>query len=84
MAPAQSSGVAWALQRVRHDSRHAHWSFPPSAWDWLFPGTYYLRAVQAKSGEVQGAWTFTKPAPARTDALASEPFSPIQHGGRSA
>ena len=69
---------------VRAAEIGAHWSFPSSAWDWLFPGTYYLRAVQAKSGEVQGAWTFTKTAPARTDALSIEPFSPIQHGGRSA
>lgn len=60
------------------------WSFPASAWDWLFPGTYFLRAVDSGSGEVHGTWTFTKTVPARSQALASKPFHPASQGGLTA
>jgi hypothetical protein len=60
------------------------WSFPASAWDWLFPGTYFLRAVDSGSGEVHGTWTFTKTVSARSQALASEPFHPASQGGLTA
>lgn len=40
--------------------------FPAQTWSWLFPGTYYLRAVDASSGAVLGAWSFEKHSPARS------------------
>ena len=60
------------------------WSFPASSWDWLFPGTYFMRAVDSESGAVHATWTFTKAAPARSQALPSEPFHPASHGGLTA
>jgi GT2 family glycosyltransferase len=60
------------------------WSFPASAWDWLFPGTYYMRAVDSESGAVHATWTFNKVAPARSQALPSEPFQPASQGGLTA
>ncbi|HIF39853.1 MAG TPA: glycosyltransferase family 2 protein [Planctomycetes bacterium] len=60
------------------------WSFPASAWDWLFPGTYFMRAVDSESGAVHATWTFTKVAPARSQALPSEPFEPAFRGGLTA
>jgi hypothetical protein len=69
---------------VHGAERGESWSFPASAWDWLFPGTYFLRAVDSGSGEVHGTWTFTKTVPARSQALASEPFHPASQGGLTA
>ena len=39
---------------------------PARTWSWLFPGTYYLRAVHRKSGAVLGAWRFEKTSAARS------------------
>ena len=69
---------------VHGAERGESWSFPASAWDWLFPGTYFLRAVDSGSGEVHGTWTFTKTVPARSQALASKPFHPASQGGLTA
>ncbi len=60
------------------------WSFPNSAWQWLFPGTYYLRAVDAETGEVHAHWTFTKSTSARCDALTTEAWAAPPLAGRSA
>ena len=42
------------------------YSYPARTWSWLFPGTYYLRAVNPTSGALLGAWTFEKNSPARS------------------
>jgi len=39
---------------------------PARTWSWLFPGTYYLRALEARSGKVLGAWRFEKTSAARS------------------
>lgn len=49
------------------------WTLPPAAWDWLFKGRYYMRAVHPASGRVCGAWTFTKSTDARQDAVVVQP-----------
>jgi len=45
------------------------WTFPHAAWEWLFEGRYFLRAVDER-GAVQGAWTFCKTTAARTEPVA--------------
>ncbi len=45
-----------------------NWDFPVSAWNWLFAGRYYLRALHA-NGKVEAAWTFAKHAPPRTEPI---------------
>jgi hypothetical protein len=39
---------------------------PARTWAWLFPGTYYVRAVDLESGELAGAWRFHKTSVARS------------------
>ena len=39
---------------------------PARTWAWLFPGTYYVRAVELGSGELVGAWRFQKSSVARS------------------
>jgi len=48
------------------------WEFPAVMWDWLFEGTYFLRATELKSGRFVGAWSFTKTAPARTHPVSAQ------------
>lgn len=45
------------------------WKFPSSAWEWLFAGRWFLRAVHGTHGRVGGAWTFQKTSPARTEPV---------------
>lgn len=47
--------------------------YPARTWSWLFPGTYYLRAVDLSTGQALGAWTFTKESAARSWPLDSIP-----------
>ncbi|MFT7670220.1 MAG: N-acetylglucosaminyl-diphospho-decaprenol L-rhamnosyltransferase [Planctomycetota bacterium] len=42
------------------------YSMPSKTWSWLFPGKYYMRALQAESGACLGAWSFQKHTPARS------------------
>lgn len=51
-------------------ARAGSWSFPAGAWEWLFEGYYFLRAVD-EDGDVVGAWTFCKTTPARTEPVDS-------------
>ena len=39
------------------------WYFPAVAWDWLFAGTYFVRATDLAKGKHIGAWSFTKTKP---------------------
>ncbi|MCC6406050.1 MAG: glycosyltransferase family 2 protein [Planctomycetes bacterium] len=48
------------------------WRASPRAWEWFFPGRYYLRALDRGSFECAGAWTFDKTSPARQDPLSLE------------
>ncbi len=43
-----------------------HYTFPARTWSWLFPGTYYLRATDARSGAFIRAWCFHKQSAARS------------------
>jgi len=43
-----------------------HYHLPARTWSWLFPGTYYLRALEPESGALLGAWSFEKHGPARS------------------
>jgi GT2 family glycosyltransferase len=45
-----------------------NWEFPLTAWDWLFAGRYYVRALHT-SGRVEAAWTFAKHAPPRIEPI---------------
>ncbi|MFT7484343.1 MAG: N-acetylglucosaminyl-diphospho-decaprenol L-rhamnosyltransferase [Candidatus Paceibacteria bacterium] len=47
------------------------YSYPARTWSWLFPATYYLRAVSLDNGAVLGAWQFEKTSPARSWPLDS-------------
>lgn len=58
-----SAGVLFEGERYR---------LPARTWSWLFPGTYYARVVDARSGEVQRAWCFHKTAAARSWPLDPE------------
>lgn len=39
---------------------------PARTWSWLFPGTYWLRALEDETGRVLGAWRFEKKSAARS------------------
>jgi GT2 family glycosyltransferase len=43
-----------------------HYRLPAASWSWLYPGSYYLRALEASSGDCLGAWCFEKQSPARS------------------
>lgn len=67
----------------------AEYALPARTWSWLFPGTYYLRALDGDSGQCLGAWSFQKLSPSRSWPLdpASLPaprrrVTPIQVGER--
>jgi N-acetylglucosaminyl-diphospho-decaprenol L-rhamnosyltransferase len=42
----------------------------PAAFEWLFAGRYFVRALDRASGEPLGAWTFDKHASARGEPLS--------------
>jgi len=49
------------------------------SWSWLFPATYHARALDRGTGELLGAWSFTKTTPAR-----SWPLDPAEIGAPAA
>lgn len=53
---------------------------PARTWSWMFPGTYFVRALDLESGALLGAWRFTKDSPARSWPLDPDvlPAGPIQ------
>ena len=62
----------WGLSvgvQVEADS----YCFPARTWSWLFPGTYYLRALD-QAGRCLGAWSFEKRSPARSWPLDHSSF----------
>ena len=42
------------------------WVCPPEAWEWFFDSSYFIRAIDIDTGEVLGAWQFSKTVPGRT------------------
>jgi GT2 family glycosyltransferase len=48
------------------------WSFGPRAWEWIFAGRYWLRALEPQTARCVAAWTFDKTTPARQDPLTLE------------
>jgi hypothetical protein len=51
--------------------RGAHYRLPKAAWEWLFGGRIFLRALDRWSGELLGAWSFEKSSPARSRPLTA-------------
>ena len=47
------------------------WECPVTAWSWLFPGRYYLRAIDLADRQWLGAWQFDKRTEARTWPVGS-------------
>ncbi|MFT5831401.1 MAG: GT2 family glycosyltransferase [Bacteroidia bacterium] len=45
------------------------WVCSPATWQWFFQAKYYMRVLDRDSGEVLGAWTFTKSAPGRDEPM---------------
>lgn len=41
------------------------WVCTQDAWEWMFQGVYFFRAVDRRTGEFLGAWNFTKTTPGR-------------------
>lgn len=60
------------------------YSLPARSWSWLFPGTYYLRALDAHSGRFLGAWCFEKRSPARSWPLDPKSFQQTSARSNSA
>jgi N-acetylglucosaminyl-diphospho-decaprenol L-rhamnosyltransferase len=56
----------------------AEWVCPPEAWAWLFPGHYYLRALDRDTGACLGAYEVFKSAPGRTEAVRPEELAALQ------
>jgi GT2 family glycosyltransferase len=52
--------------------RGERWRCPAETWEWLFQGDYFLRALDRRSGELLGAWTFQKVAPGRSAPVSAE------------
>ncbi|MCE9593530.1 MAG: glycosyltransferase [Planctomycetes bacterium] len=48
------------------------WRFNPRAWEWLFAGRYWLRALEPSTARCVAAWTFDKTSAARQDPLTLE------------
>lgn len=48
------------------------WTCPDEAWEWLFGGGYYLRAVDRNTRELLGAWRRIKTTPDRAEAVTFE------------
>ena len=42
------------------------WRFPDATWEWLFGGNYFVRALDRRTHELLGAWSFVKTSPGRT------------------
>lgn len=53
----------------------AGWTIEPAAWEWLFGGRYFARAIDCSGtdsdGSVLGAWTFHKTTHARVEPYRS-------------
>jgi N-acetylglucosaminyl-diphospho-decaprenol L-rhamnosyltransferase len=45
---------------------------PARTWSWMFPGTYFLRALDLETGELIGAWSLVKEGAARSWPLDPE------------
>ena len=48
------------------------WRFPAAAWSWLYPGRWFLRALDPESGRVLRAWSFQKTSAAREHPVELE------------
>lgn len=54
------------------------WSCDADTWEWFFPTEYFMRAIDLDSGELLGAWSFTKTSPGRTAPVEEhELLSPV-------
>ena len=60
------------------------WRCPDEAWEWLFAGRYWMRALAADSGALLGAWTFDKATPSRSLPRAVEEERPLGRTGSAA
>jgi N-acetylglucosaminyl-diphospho-decaprenol L-rhamnosyltransferase len=56
------------------------WACPPEAWAWLFPGRYFLRALDRDSGEVLGAYEVFKSTPGRSEPVTPEELLSLAAG----
>lgn len=52
--------------------RGSSWTCPNEAWEWLFGGGYFLRAVDRHTRELLGAWRRIKTTPDRAAAVTFE------------
>jgi len=57
------------------------WRMDERAWEWLYRGRYFARAVELAETSEAAAWTFDKPSTARTAPLA--PTELVGEGSRS-
>ena len=55
------------------------WRFPAAGWSWLFPGRYYLRALDLAHRKTIGAWQFDKTTEARSWPVGSQGPVPDAH-----
>ena len=49
------------------------WTCPPETWEWYFRARYFARALDRRTRELLGAWTFDKTTPGRDEPLAVDP-----------
>ena len=61
----------------------SNYSLPARSWSWLFPGTYYMRALDADTGRFLGAWRFCKLSAARSWPIDPGDLPEINRRARS-
>lgn len=51
---------------------------PGAAWEWLYPGPVWVRALARDTGALLGAWSFTKTTPARAAGLSTSELDALR------
>jgi GT2 family glycosyltransferase len=62
------------------------WVCPQEAWEWYFQGAYFMRGIDLDSGELLGAWHFTKSVIGRNRPIEDfelEAFGERTFGGKA-
>jgi len=65
-----SMGPTWLLAvGILGEEEADQWVCPAETWEWFFKAQYFMRAIDRKTGEFLGAWTFMKTVEGRFEPL---------------
>lgn len=60
------------------------WECPAAAWEWLFEGEYYIRALDRNTHEFLGAWWIRKTTPGRAEPIGPDEAERVEALARGA